>query len=117
MNLLNARLQIYAVSDAPADGDVYTPVYTWVLTAWGRIEPTTPPKDVTVASGAGVHRYARILFKEATPVPNFCLVVDPSTGDQWRVEGMARRQEMGIVEYIGESAPQFTLTGQGGASA
>lgn len=109
--MLNARIRIYEVTEASPDNFVDTPAYTYARTAWGRVEPSRTPLDVTVAEGANTEMTARILFHDATPVGAHAVVVDPRTGDQWRIIGYERRQNLRLTEYTAQSAPQFALTG------
>lgn len=110
LSLLTQRLAIYAYADSTPDSGVDNPTYTFVTYAWGRIEPRSPAIEKTIAAAAVSHREATITFRDQITLADFSLVVDPVSGNQWRITGTMPRQLRRLVQYTADWAPQFALT-------
>lgn len=110
LSFLKQRLAVFTVSDATPDGGYDNATYTFSTYAWGRIEPRGNAEDRTVAGAAIPHRTAMITFRDAVAVPDFALVYDPVTGDQWRITGTMRRRIGRMTQYTADYAPQFART-------
>jgi hypothetical protein len=113
LSLLTQRLALYAYSDAVPDSGYDNATYTFQTYAWGRIEPRSAARDKTVAGAAIAHRQATITLRDQISLADFSLVVDPVSGDQWRITGTMPRQMARCTQYTADYAPQMPLTASG----
>ena len=110
LSLLTQRLAIYAYTDGTPDSGYDNATYTFSMYAWGRIEPRAAAIEKTTAGAAIAHRTATLTFRDQIALADFSLVVDPGSGDQWRITGTMRRQMNRTIQYTADLAPQFALT-------
>lgn len=111
--LLTTRLAVYSYSDVAPDSGVDNAAYTFAFYVYGRVDQKLETERFT-GGQATSHRTATILARSDTPIADFSLVVDTSTGDQWRVTGLARRMLLlNVNQYLAEYAPQFTASASG----
>ena len=115
--MLTQRLQVYAYSDATLDQNVESPSYTYTSTVWGRIIPLGQATDKTIATTERAERSATILIRDTAKVPDGAIVLDPLTGDQWRIAGGDRLPLLRLIRYAGEFVPNIPLTVSVGTGA
>lgn len=113
---LNRRLQIFEYVDASPDENVDSPTYTYARTVWGRIDPLGMGKDTLIAGAARQESDVAILFRDSTPVGAGAVVVDPLTGEQWRIAGSNRLRSLRLIRYIARLTPRLVTSAPSGVA-